>query len=54
MATQHNNKYSIGEIQKHNTVQDIWLIIKGKVYNVTNWVHLHPGGGGILLENAGI
>lgn len=32
------------EIGKHNTVNDCWLIINSKVYNVTSYFGAHPGG----------
>src|SRR3989338_3843782 len=35
------------EVRNHNTADDCWTIIDGKVYNVTAWVDLHPGGDAI-------
>lgn len=32
------------ELSKHNTVDDAWLAIRGKVYNVTRYMDFHPGG----------
>ena len=39
------------EIFSHNTPKDLWLLIDGKVYDVTNFKH--PGGKQILVANAG-
>jgi len=36
------------EAAKHDTVQDCWLIIDGKVYDVTSYVDSHPGQESIL------
>jgi fatty acid desaturase/cytochrome b involved in lipid metabolism len=37
------------EIRKHNTEESPWLVINGKVYDVTEFQHRHPGGDMILL-----
>eukprot|EP00298_Acanthocystis_sp_HF-20_P002153 c12597_g1_i1.p1 GENE.c12597_g1_i1~~c12597_g1_i1.p1 ORF type:complete len:465 (+),score=200.58 c12597_g1_i1:35-1429(+) len=37
------------EVEKHNRHDDAWLIIHGKVYDVTKWSKTHPGGDIILL-----
>ena len=42
--------YSIEEINKHNTPTDCWIILFGKVYNVTNFLEGHPGGPEFFLE----
>lgn len=38
------DEFSIEEIAKHNTKEDLWIAVKGIVLNVTNWVDQHPGG----------
>lgn len=32
------------EVAKHNSTGNCWLVISGKVYNVTNYLDAHPGG----------
>lgn len=41
------------EISKHNKINDMWMAINGKVYDVTSFVDQHPGGDEVLLEYAG-
>ena len=47
------NLYTRAEVALHNTSEDIWIIIDGKVYNVTNWLELHPGGSTIIEHYGG-
>ncbi|KAM9998133.1 hypothetical protein ACTFIY_007767 [Dictyostelium cf. discoideum] len=58
METNNENKeklklYTWNEVSKHNQKNDLWIIVDGKVYNITKWVPLHPGGEDILLLSAG-
>jgi hypothetical protein len=41
------------ELAAHNTKEDCWLLIRGKVYNLTEFLSIHPGGQSILLHHAG-
>ena len=41
------------EIRKHSTRDDFWMIIRGKVYNLTSYLPYHPGGVDILMSTAG-
>ncbi|KAJ4955235.1 hypothetical protein NE237_012018 [Protea cynaroides] len=45
--------FTTKELKKHNTREDLWISIQGKVYDVTNWVNDHPGGELPLLNLAG-
>lgn len=46
-------KYTLSEVQQHCTLDDCWMVIFDKVYNITEFVNEHPGGDFILLEYAG-
>ncbi|XP_068667177.1 delta(8)-fatty-acid desaturase-like [Aristolochia californica] len=41
------------ELRKHNKPDDLWIAIQGKVYDVTHWAKVHPGGELPLLNLAG-
>lgn len=40
--------FSLEEVAKHNQKNDCWLVLEGKVYNVTEFVGIHPGQDAIL------
>ncbi|XP_051118297.1 cytochrome b5-like [Andrographis paniculata] len=48
-----NKLFSYLQVSSHNTSEDCWVIINGKVYNVTNYLNEHPGGDEVILGQAG-
>lgn len=40
----------MSEVEKHNTVEDLWIVYKGFVYDVTLYVSRHPGGVQCLVK----
>jgi cytochrome b involved in lipid metabolism len=35
---------SVSEISQHNKADDVWIVVDGKVYNMTTFAPDHPGG----------
>ncbi|KAL8711585.1 MAG: hypothetical protein Q9220_003995 [cf. Caloplaca sp. 1 TL-2023] len=44
---------STEEIAKHNTAEDLWIVVDGQVWDMTEFAPEHPGGIGIILQYAG-
>ncbi|KAG8878013.1 Cytochrome b2, mitochondrial precursor [Tulasnella sp. 331] len=55
-AEKHNapsTLISFQEVQKHNKQDDCWVVIRDQVYDLTNFINIHPGGKQIIIRNAG-
>ena len=42
--------YTLEEVSRHNTRDDLWTAIDGDVYNLTDFIEIHPGSAPPLLE----
>lgn len=40
-------------VSKHNKRDDLWIVLNGKVYDLTDFLPNHPGGQKVLLKFAG-
>jgi len=43
----------MAEISKHNKQTDCWMLISGKVYNITSYFGSHPGGNDTMAATCG-
>jgi cytochrome b involved in lipid metabolism len=44
----------MGELARHNTASDCWMILYGNVYDLTDYAQRHPGGARVVTNLAGI
>ncbi|KAH9006777.1 cytochrome b5-like heme/steroid binding domain-containing protein [Lactarius hatsudake] len=44
---------SLNELRQHTTKESIWVLLNGKVYDVTKFIDEHPGGDEVILSEAG-
>lgn len=42
------------QVRLHSTQEDLWMIVYNKVYDVSKFAPLHPGGIEVLLDCAGV
>jgi acyl-CoA oxidase len=45
--------YTLEEVSRHNNESECWIIINGKVLDVTKFLPAHPGGAAAILRYAG-
>lgn len=45
--------YTMAEVKPHNSEDDCWLVIEGKVYDVSSYVERHPAPPSVLLPWCG-
>lgn len=45
---------TLSEVTLHNTPDDCWMVIHGRVYDLTAYAKRHPGGSRIVTDLAGI
>ncbi|XP_061367838.1 cytochrome b5, seed isoform-like [Gastrolobium bilobum] len=53
MGGERTKVFTLAEVSHHNNSKDCWLVIRGKVYNVTKFLEDHPGGDEVLLSSTG-
>lgn len=52
-TVRHRKQYTLDEVSYHDTYGDCWIVLYDRVYDITNFLQLHPGGHDVLMEHAG-
>ncbi|KAI0905978.1 FMN-dependent dehydrogenase-domain-containing protein [Ustulina deusta] len=48
-----DTELSAQEIASHRSTSSCWIVVEGKVYDVTSYLDKHPGGAAVLLKQGG-
>jgi hypothetical protein len=48
-----NCSVPLSELQRHNTVSDLWTAVYGVVYDLTYYASRHPGGSRVVVNMGG-
>ncbi|RKU48262.1 hypothetical protein DL546_006058 [Coniochaeta pulveracea] len=46
-------EFTMEEVAKHNKKDDLWVVVKGVVMDLTNWLEEHPGGPQAIMNFMG-
>lgn len=52
-ATPTASGYTLEEVAEHDTAESCWAAINGEVYDLTEWIGVHPGGASHILALCG-
>ncbi|KAI6008105.1 acyl-CoA dehydrogenase/oxidase [Pisolithus orientalis] len=50
MAAKEFKEFTLEEVAQHNKPGDLWVVIDSKVYDLTRFKDLHPGGIAVLID----
>lgn len=45
--------WTMAEVRRHNTRDDAWMVLRGRVFNVTRYLRYHPGSVEEIMRAAG-
>jgi len=45
--------YTLDQVKDHNSREDCWIVINDKVYDITDFIPIHPGGTIMIVRVAG-
>lgn len=44
---------TLNEVADHDQINDCWIVLYDRVYDVTKFLYSHPGGEDVILDHAG-
>ena len=53
MGNSPKNYYTYQDIEKHDNINSSWIICNKKVYDITNYICVHPGGSNSIFKYSG-
>jgi cytochrome b involved in lipid metabolism len=48
-----NQEFTMEEVATHNKSSDAWIVHESRVYDITSFMNIHPGGEGYLVKDLG-
>lgn len=48
-----DKEYTMEEVAKHNTKESLWVVVKGVVMDLSDWLEEHPGGPQAIMNFMG-
>ncbi|KAJ8587519.1 acyl-CoA dehydrogenase NM domain-like protein [Rhizopogon salebrosus TDB-379] len=51
MTAKELKEFTLEEVAQHNKPDDLWVVIDAKVYNLSRFKDLHPGGLSVLIDD---
>ncbi|TFK43097.1 peroxisomal acyl-CoA-dehydrogenase [Crucibulum laeve] len=52
MTDKVSKEFTLEEVAKHNKEGDLWIVVDSKVYDLTRFANLHPGGSNVLYADS--
>lgn len=53
MGNSQKKYYNYEEIEKHGSINSSWIICNNKVYDITTYISVHPGGSNSIFKYSG-